>query len=107
MELGVENMRDLKLVLPSDLYEIGMDEDTITRVRQAVLFASLILCAIDLRDDVFSLMGNFYCRFLLSPKHLLVARPTHSGEHRRRRLVYTTMFGQRTRIASIPLRVPS
>eukprot|EP00750_Incisomonas_marina_P009908 INCI16178.3.p1 GENE.INCI16178.3~~INCI16178.3.p1 ORF type:complete len:517 (+),score=87.20 INCI16178.3:272-1822(+) len=32
VELGVENMRDLKLVLPSDLYEIGMDEDTITRI---------------------------------------------------------------------------
>ena len=71
MELGVETMRDLKLVLPSDLYEIGMDEDTIARVRQAVLFfcccfsrlpfncclgpcVQLILDAIDLRDDFFS-----------------------------------------------------
>lgn len=32
VELGVEHIRDLKLVLPSDLFQIGMDEATIKRV---------------------------------------------------------------------------
>ena len=34
VDLGVEKIRDLYLVLPSDLHAIGMDEDTTRRVLQ-------------------------------------------------------------------------